>query len=129
MRIGDRIAGMIAFNVVSLRKGQGKGFNPAHNPQNFAVPWFLQKLGVRGSENSCLFVDTRDNRMVSPFQGFSPLEIAENSNSSINVLLERGLMRKPNTGFYINYFSIITLQMFRVTVCISVDTSPRVRVR
>ena len=104
-------------------KGQGKGFNAAHNPQNFAVPWFLQKLGARGHENSCLFIDNRDNRMVSPFQGFSPLEIAENSNSSINVLVERGLMRKPNAGFYINFFSIITLQMFRVTVCISVDTA------
>ena len=107
-------------------KGAGKGgghWAPAHDPTNFEIPRFLSRMGSRALEGSCLFLDTRDQRIVSPFQGYSPLEIAENSNSSINVLVERGLMMKPNNGFYVNLFTVMTLQVFRITLCISVDTA------
>ena len=106
-------------------KGQGKGqiWVAGHDPTNFQIPNFLQRLGDQRADGSILLQDRRDGRVVSPFQGLSPLEIAENSNSSLNILTERQALMKPNSGYYLTMFSVMTLQVFKVTLVVSVDSS------
>ena len=107
-------------------KGQGKGariWAAGHDPTNFQIPNFLQRLGDQREDGSILLQDRRDGRVVSPFQGLSPLEIAENSNSSLNILTERQALMKPNSGYYLTFFSVVTLQVFKLTLVVSVDSS------
>ena len=70
-----------------------------------------------------MLVDTRDQRLTSPFQGFFPLEIHENANSSINVLTEREMIMKPQAGHFFIMHTITTLQVFKVVLDVSIDTS------
>ena len=112
-------------------KGRGKGaptihWTAAHDPTNFSVPRFLQRLGDRDDDASVLLQDTRDGRIVSPFQGLFPLEIAENSNSSLNVLTERAMLMTPMNGFYFNLFTIQTLSIFKMFLVLSIDSSQSV---
>ena len=70
-----------------------------------------------------MLVDTRDQHWTSPFQGFFPLEIHENANSSINVLTEREMIMKPQAGHFFIMHTITTLQVFKVVLDVSIDTS------
>ena len=68
------------------RRGGGRGARPAtwaaaHDPANATIPHWLARVGDRDEDGSIMMVDNRDGRVVSPFQGFTPLEISENSNS------------------------------------------------
>ncbi len=101
-------------------KGHGKGragWAAGHDPQNFQVPGFLRKLS---SDNnvSVMLRDTRDNRIISPFQGFFALEIADNANSSINVLTERHLVQQATAGFYFNVFANVTLNVWKLVIIV-----------
>ena len=86
----------------SWGKGRGKSsggkssYSSVHDPTNRDLPYWLEKVGDKTGEaflsGSVVCVDSRelgDGRMVSPFQGLFPAEIAENANSSINILTER----------------------------------------
>jgi hypothetical protein len=106
--------------------GRGKGgWAAGHDPTNFQVPGFLQKLGTV-DEVTVLLKDTRDNRITSPFQGFFSLEIADNANSSINVLTERHLVQQATAGFYFNLFANVTLNVWKLVIIVSVDGSQSV---
>ena len=47
-----------------------------------------------------------------------------NSSSSINVLMERGLVMPPQSGFHMSFFANYTLDGVTVTVAISVVSWP-----
>jgi hypothetical protein len=70
-----------------------------------------------------MMVDNRDGRVVSPFQGFTPLEISENSNSQINVLVERQNIMRASSGFFFTLMSVQTLRLFKLIIVVSVDTA------
>ena len=70
--------------------------------------------------------DTRDSRIISPFQGFFALEIADNANSSINVLTERHLVQQATAGFYFNLFVNVTLNVWKLVIIVSIDGSQSV---
>ena len=70
-----------------------------------------------------MMVAGRDGRVVSPFQGFTPLEISENANSQINVLVERQNIMRASSGFFFNFMSVQTLRVFKVFLVISMDTA------
>ena len=109
-------------------KGPGNGragWVAGHDPTNFQVPTFLRRLCGK-DEVSVMLKDTRDNRITSPFQGFFPLEIADNANSSINVLTERHLVQQATAGFYFNLFVNVTLNVWKLVIVASVDGSQSV---
>ena len=70
-----------------------------HDATNRVLPPWLSQVGdplIQANQfaefttgGSCLVVDTRDTRLVSPFQGLFPIEIHDNALSSVNILTER----------------------------------------
>ena len=67
-------------------------------------------------------VDKRDDRIVSPFQAWLVREIMTNSSSSINVLTERDQVMPPQSGYHLSLFANYTLDGFKATVAISIDS-------
>ena len=109
--------------------GRGRGragpanWAAAHDPANATVPHWLNRVGDRDEDGSILMIDNRDGRVVSPFQGFTPLEISENANSQINVLVERQNIMRANSGFFFTFFSVQTLRVFKLFIVVSMDTA------
>eukprot|EP00435_Cladocopium_sp_Y103_P030439 s708_g7.t1 len=91
--------------------GQGSGQNAAHNPYVVQMPRFLEPIGETDDveDQSIIVVDTRDDRMVSPFQTWLVSEIMSNAASSINVLIERDQVMPPSSGYHIALFANYTL--------------------
>ena len=77
---------------------------------------------------SCLVVDTRDNRMVSPFQGLFPIEIHDNALSSINIIAERDQLIQRVNGYELTLFAVFTVSHFKLVVLLSMDSSQSVPV-
>ena len=96
--------------------------NAAHDPRNFEVPRFGSRLAVgQAGLSSCLLKDNRDERLLSPYQGWFPMEIFENSTAGTNVQSERSNMLVPNKGYYLNLFTIVTLGVHKFTIMITMD--------
>ena len=72
---------------------------------------------------SIIMLDTRDDRMVSPFQAWLVKEIMTNSASSINVLTERDHVMPPNSGYHLSLFANYTLDGIKATIAISIDST------
>ena len=68
-----------------------------------------------------MLVDNRDGRVVSPFQGWFPVECSDNAASSVNIITERNQVISPQQGYYMMLFAVVTLQTFKLTLVISMD--------
>ena len=94
-----------------LRWGQLKSV--AHT-QNYELPFFIQQLGSKKDERSVLVIDSRDQRISSPFQGWLLDEIMMNCQSGVNVLADRNLIRTPISGYHLSLFYMKTIDGFKV---------------
>ena len=77
----------------------------AHNAINVRLPEHLQQVGSGENERSVLVLDSRDNRLQSPYQGWLLDEILINANARINIMSDRALVRSPSTGYHMNLFA------------------------
>ena len=103
--------------------GQG-GQNAAHNPYVVQMPKFLEPLQETDDveDQSILVVNTRDDRMVSPFQTWLVGEIMSNAASSINVLTERDQVMPPSSGFHLALFANYTLDGIKAVLAVSIES-------
>ena len=95
--------------------------------QNYALPHYIQQLGSNSDERSVLIVDSRDQRVQPPFQGWFLDEIMLNSQTGINVLADRNLIRSPISGYHMSMFYVKTIDGFKVILVgsmTSYDTVP-----
>ena len=90
----------------ALRFGQMGGH---HNALNSSLPPYLRQVGSGENERSILVVDSRDQRLASPFQGWLVDEILLNAQAGINILSDAKLVRSPSTGYHLNLFYMRTL--------------------
>ena len=104
--------------------GQRSGPNMAHNPYVVQMPKFMEPIaeGPEPEDQSMIVIDSRDDRMVSPFQTWLVSEIMANAASSINVLTERDQVMPPNSGFHLALFGNYTLDGIKVVVAISIES-------
>ena len=65
---------------------------------------------------SSVLIDTRDGRMISPWQGHDALEIADNADTHVNVVTERAQMLTASNGYLMSLFGIYTLQQFKLVI-------------
>jgi hypothetical protein len=89
----------------------------AHNAINVRLPEHLQQVGSGENERSVLVLDSRDNRLQSPYQGWLLDEILINANARINILSDRALVRSPSTGYHMNLFMLKTLDGLKLVLC------------
>ena len=108
---------------IQQEKAQGGGRNRvrwnqmgSHNTIKVILPNHLRQIGSGDGERSVLVLDTRDNRVQSPYQGFLLDEILINANAQISVLSDRALVRTPSSGYHMNLFMMKTLDGFKVTM-------------
>ena len=92
------------------RRGRGSfpQPQPAHDPYEVKLPnWLESVMTCEGVArwSSIIMLDTRDARMVSPFQAWLVKEIMTNSASSINVLTERDHVMPPTSGYHLSLFA------------------------
>ena len=80
------------------------------------LPDYPAKVGSGPGERSVLVIDTRDQRLQSPFQGWVLDEILTNAQAAINVLSDRNLVRSPQQGYHFNLFLMKTLSTFKLTL-------------
>ena len=105
-------------------RAQRKGYRNArsgnlggvHNAVNTRLPDHLAQIGSGQDERSILVVDSRDQRLQSPFQGWVLDEILMNARSHVNVLSDRQLIRSPNTGYHFNLFYMKTLSNMKLVI-------------
>ena len=99
------------------------GQSSAHNPYVVQMPKFLEPIGETddAEDTSIIVVDSRDDRMVSPFQTWLVSEIMSNAASSINVLTERDQVMPPSSGFHISLFANYTLDGIKAVLAIAVE--------
>ena len=57
-----------------------------------------------------IVVDSRDQRISSPFQGWLLDEILINAQAGVNVLSDAKLLRSPSTGYHMSLFYMRTLE-------------------
>ena len=102
----------------------GGGQNAAHNPYVIQMPKFLEPIGETddAEDQSIIVVDSRDDRMVSPFQTWPVSEIMSNAASSINVLTERDQVMPPSSGFHVSLFANYTLDGIKAVLAIVVES-------
>ena len=107
------------------RSSYGGGGSQAHSPYEIKLPRFLQTVaGCEDSpKGSCIImVDSRADRMVSPFQAWLVGEIMSNAASSINVLTERDQVMPPSSGFHLSLFGNYTLDGIKAVLAVSIDS-------
>ena len=83
----------------------------------------MRRLGDDKMDRSCMMVDKRDGRVVSPFQRKFVLDMSENSTASLNAVTESDQTMAPNTGYFFNLFAMQTLQHFKLMIVVSMDAS------
>ncbi|CAJ1371021.1 unnamed protein product, partial [Effrenium voratum] len=98
--------------------------NDTHNLWEIRMPHFLARLAEtdRESDSSIMVMDTRDERIVSPFQCWLVKEVVTNARSSINVLTERDQVMPPNSGFHLTLFANYTLDGIKVVLVLAIDS-------
>ena len=104
---------------------------PAHDPYDVKLPkWCESIMTCEGDDcrTSIIMLDTRDDRMVSPFQAWLVKKNMTNSASSINVLTERDHVMPPNSGYHLSLFANYTLDGIKATIAISIDSTTGVLV-
>ena len=98
----------------AMRWGQMGG--GAHNAVNTKLPNHISQIGSGEEERSVLILDSRDQRIQSPYQGWLVDEILVNAHANLNVLSDRNLVRSPNTGYHMNLFLMKTLGGMKVVM-------------
>ncbi|CAK8992680.1 Uncharacterized protein SCF082_LOCUS3184 [Durusdinium trenchii] len=83
--------------------------HPGHSALNFKLPTYLRQIGSADGERSVLVLDSRDQRLQSPYQGWLLDEILVNAQAGINIHSERTSVRSPNAGYHLNIFYVRTL--------------------
>eukprot|EP00439_Symbiodinium_sp_Y106_P002378 s4904_g1.t1 len=93
-------------------------------PTASAASSWIRTQAIQDTEpkTSIIMVDTRDERIVSPFQAWLVREIMTNSSSSVNVLTERDQVMPPNSGYHLSLFANYTLDGVKATVAIAIDS-------
>ena len=80
-----------------------------HNAVNSKLPNHISQVGSGEGERSVLILDSRDQRLQSPYQGWLVEEILVNAHANLNVVSDRNSVRSPNTGYHMNLFLMKTL--------------------
>ena len=65
--------------------------------------------------------DTRDKRVISPYQCWSVPEIMDNSAGTINVMTERDQILAPSRGYFFTLHGVYTVSQFKCTVNLQFD--------
>ena len=107
------------------QKGGGKGrpahaYAPAHDPRSREMPRFLQRIGATG-DPTVMCLDTRDGRIVSPFQHEHPFVIEVNAEAGINRLTEHNQTLAPNAGVYFTLYNVVTTNTHKLNMVIAFD--------
>ena len=96
----------------SMRWGQMSG----SNAQNFQLPHFAKQIGAGQDERSVLLIDDRDQRLLSPFQGWVLDEILVNAHAGISVLSDKQLVRSPSSGYHMSLFYLRTVNGYKLVM-------------
>jgi hypothetical protein len=94
----------------------------------FQLPHWSRRLSVMQDDSalSSILLDTRDGRMISPWQGHYALEIADNADTHVNVVTERAQMLTASNGYLMSLFGIYTFQQFKLVISVSMDSATAV---
>ena len=95
---------------------------PLRSPLNFQLPSYLRQIGSGEGERSVLVLDSRDQRLQSPYQGWLLDEILVNAQAGINIHADKALVRSPNTGYHFNMFYVRTLDGQKLVICGSMSS-------
>ena len=105
-------------------RDRGANYPAFHDATNRVLSPWLSQVGdelIQADQSaefitggSCLVVDTRDGRLVSPFQGFYPIEINDNALSSINIFTERSQLIQRVSGYELTLFSVVTINHYNI---------------
>ena len=98
----------------AMRWGQMGG--GVHNAVNSKLPNHISQVGSGEGERSVLILDSRDQRLQSPYQGWLVDEILVNAHANLNVVSDRNSVRSPNTGYHMNLFLMKTLNGMKVVM-------------
>ena len=105
------------------RRDRGDRFPPAaHNPYEVRLPKHIESIATCEDDDrkiSIIMVDTREERIVSPFQAWLVREIMTNSSRSINFLTERDQHTVLGPPLALCY----TLHGIKATLAILVDST------
>ena len=71
-------------------------------------------------------VDTRDEKIVSPYQGWSTSEIMDNAAGTINIMTERDQVLTPTNGYFFALHGVYTLQQWKFVINLSVEVTTSV---
>ena len=69
-----------------------------------------------------LVIDSRDQRLQSPYQGWLLDEILVNAQAGINIHVDKAQVRSPNTGYHFNIFYVRTLDGQKLIICGSMSS-------
>ena len=84
------------------------------------MPRFLQRIGATG-DPTVMCLDTRDGRIVSPFQHEHPFVIEVNAEAGINRLTEHNQTLAPNAGVYFTLYHVVTTNTHKLNMVIALD--------
>ena len=84
------------------------------------MPRFLQRIGATG-DPTVMCLDTRDGRIVSPFQHEHPFVIEVNAEAGINRLTEHNQTLAPNAGVYLTLYYVVTTNTHKLNMAIAFD--------
>ena len=123
----DRSNGDACCSALERAAGQGSQVRPPFGesstrwaltmPSTFVCLSTCSRSAPAENERSVLVLDSRDNRLQSPYQGWLLDEILINANARINILSDRALVRSPSTGYHMNLFMLKTLDGFKLVLC------------
>ena len=127
----DMVAVAVAMTIVAVERG-ASSHKQLGTPAKFAsfrtcsrspsVRTLLQNLQPiaecedNDRKTSIIMVDTRDDRVVSPFHAWLVREIMTNSSNSINVFTERDQVMPPRSDFHLSLFANYTLDGVKAAV-------------
>ena len=135
----NRTVGLVpATDIWRRRNGDRPSYSAVHDPTNRFLPWWISQIGddvIQEDQpaefttgGSCLVVDSRDRRLVSPLQGLFPIEIHDNALSSVNIMIERSQLTQRINGYELSLFAMYTVCHFKLVVFLSMDSSQSVPV-
>ena len=101
--------------------------NAAHNPANDTLPSFIARVaqGEKAEEGTAV-VDIRDEKIVSPYQGWSTSEIMDNAAGTINIMTERDQVLAPTNGYFFALHAVYTVQQWKLVINVSVEVTTSV---
>ena len=93
-----------------------------HDARTLNMPnWMVRVPTGAFSDQSTMIQDTRDRRVISPYQCWSVPEIMDNSAGTINVMTERDQILAPSRGYFFTLHGVYTVSQFKCTVNLQFD--------